>query len=718
MRWDVSRSLLFSFLAAASAVSDTAIAAAQTPAVLPEIVVDSRGTFADGSSQKSGGFLVDKPTVGPFRGEDQNDIPFSVNSVPQRVILDQQARTRADVLRNDPSTYENAPASQFGYSNFLIRGFDASDSQSNRVDGLPFTSQASELLYAYERVDIYKGVNGLLYGFSNPGGIVNYVSKKPLPVALTDVSLNYISPTWFGGTADVSRRFGEGDQLGVRVNLAGHAGDLGIRGQKNRDELAALALDWRFTPASRVWFNSSISRNDYEGLQPNFALGSFAVPKAPDGSFLHGLPFSRHIGTQESIEGGVEGDFTPWLSGHVTAGEVAGYRDVRYNGGTLVDNLGNYTLAINPHNLWHLTDYSAEAILSPHVEAGVFKEKLDIGATFNRETYVVNSIQSSQTIGTFNFASSPIAYDPQAIGTPAFVASSVSDFNNYLVRNTLDVTRYVTVIGGIAHATYTNSSSANATGLHQEKNTPSGAVIVKPTEALSVYASYIQGLQAGSTAAQTFGAGTVTNAFMVLSPFLSTQYEAGIKYNYSNALQLNAAIFQISRQNAIYTANDAAGTSYTFSADGQQRNRGVEVTAVGQVVAGTRVFSGFAYIDPRIQASQGGLYDGEDAIGTPRLRGNLYLEQDVPFVKGLTLLGGVFYTGRTFADSLNTKVVPDYVTGDIGVKYTTLLNNANPATFRVYVQNVTGVNYFSTLLFGQLEIGDPRTYKVDVSVRF
>ena len=687
-------------------------------AAVPPAAV-ARGFSGDGATPQSGGYLVTAPSFGPFGNAPQQDVPFSVTSIPQAIIQDQQARTTADVLRNDPSVYQSIPSNQSGYSNFSIRGFDASDAQSNRVDGLPFSTQGTELIYGYERVDIFKGTSGLLYGFANPGGVVNYVTKKPLSAPLTDLSFNYISPTWFGGTADISRRFGEMEQFGVRANFAAHEGDVGVNGQKNTDVFGALAFDWRFTPTSRAWVNMSYGKDRYDGIQPNFLLGNFGVPSTPSTSHFYGQPYSFHQGQNETITGGFEGDITPWLSGHATAGAAAVYRDVRYQGATLLDNFGDYQLRVNPHNMFHITDTSAEAVLTPHVEAGIFKNKLDIGATFNREDIISYNVQGLGQIGPQNFNNTFFAPDPVTAYNTGAAAFSSTRLNNYTARDTLDVTRYLTLMGGVAYSTVDQFVSSSAFGANQQKVTPSAAIILKPTDKLSFYGSYIQGLQAGAQAALNFAGFAVTNANQFLQPFLSTQYEAGIKYDVNDALQLNSAVFQVTNPNALYVANNAAGTSYTFTQNGIQRNQGIEFTAIGRLYEGLRIFSGATYIDPRILNSQGATLNGFDAIGVPRVRGNIFLEYDIAAVRGLTLMGGAFYTGRSFVNSLNTAAgtVPGYVTADLGAKYTTNIAG-NLTTIRLYVKNFTGKNYWLAEGSSTLALGDPRTFRLDVSMKF
>src|SRR5207247_209668 len=72
-----------------------------------------------------------------------------------------------------------------GYSEqFSIRGFNLDNASSYRKDGFAIPADAQIPLENKERIEILKGLAGLQAGVAAPGGIVNYVTKRPTAAPL------------------------------------------------------------------------------------------------------------------------------------------------------------------------------------------------------------------------------------------------------------------------------------------------------------------------------------------------------------------------------------------------------------------------------------------------------------------------------------------------------------------------------------------------------
>lgn len=97
--------------------------------------------------------------------------PMSVKVVSQQVMKDQQVITVDQALRN----VSGAVAGAGGTGTFFLRGFGNSNIYR---DGFLNNSQWShtEDLTNVERVEVLKGPGSLLYGRSQPGGLVNFVT--------------------------------------------------------------------------------------------------------------------------------------------------------------------------------------------------------------------------------------------------------------------------------------------------------------------------------------------------------------------------------------------------------------------------------------------------------------------------------------------------------------------------------------------------------------
>ncbi len=104
----------------------------------------------------------------------------------------------------------------------------------------------SSSLIGVERVEVLRGPNALLNGmapYGSVGGSINLVPKRAGADPLNRFTVSYIGDSQFGAHADLSRRYGESQEWGVRLNVAGSSGDLPMDGAKEDLGAVALGLD-------------------------------------------------------------------------------------------------------------------------------------------------------------------------------------------------------------------------------------------------------------------------------------------------------------------------------------------------------------------------------------------------------------------------------------------------------------------------------------------
>ena len=96
-----------------------------------------------------------------------------ITTINADLIKDQGARDAQDIYRNI------AGVSTFSYAGVTARGFRQEGIFYDGLRGDPYVGFNVPQLYNIERVDFLKGPAGMLYGAGAPGGIFNYVTKKP-----------------------------------------------------------------------------------------------------------------------------------------------------------------------------------------------------------------------------------------------------------------------------------------------------------------------------------------------------------------------------------------------------------------------------------------------------------------------------------------------------------------------------------------------------------
>lgn len=104
------------------------------------------------------------------------DIPQAVNVVPQQVLEDQAARTLDEALYNVSGITQ---ANTLGGTQDAVmkRGFGDNRDGSILRDGMR-SIQAHNVTPTTERVEVLKGPASMLYGWGEPGGMINIISKS------------------------------------------------------------------------------------------------------------------------------------------------------------------------------------------------------------------------------------------------------------------------------------------------------------------------------------------------------------------------------------------------------------------------------------------------------------------------------------------------------------------------------------------------------------
>jgi len=250
-----------------------------------------------------------------------------------------------------------------------------------------------------------------------------------------------------------------------------------------------------------------------------------------------------------------------------------------------------------------------------------------------------------------------------------------------------------------------------ATAYDEEKVSPSGGILYKVTDQLSLYANYMEGLSQGKIAPST-----AINEDQIFPPFISRQVEVGAKYDLGN-LALTASAFRI-RQPA-YETN---ASTRVFGPNGKRENKGVELSVFGEPLKGFRLLGGVMYIDSELTGTNGGTFDGNRAPATPEYNVNLGAEWDVPSLSGLTLTARGIHSSSQYLDQANSKQIDGWQRFDAGARYAFKVDGKD-ITLRASVENLLDERYWASAGASDdseagLTLSTPRTYLLSASVGF
>ncbi|HCF29076.1 MAG TPA: TonB-dependent siderophore receptor, partial [Cyanobacteria bacterium UBA11049] len=172
------------------------------------------------TGQQEDGYLVPEASTATRTDTPLRDIPQSIQIVPQQVLEDQNADRLRDALRNVSGVFVG---NTFGGTNdnFNIRGFaDATILRDGFKESFTESGLSLRDLADVEQIEVLKGPASVLYGYVEPGGAINLVTKQPLDDPFYNVDLSIGSYGFYRPSIDFSGPLTPDKALRYRLNLA------------------------------------------------------------------------------------------------------------------------------------------------------------------------------------------------------------------------------------------------------------------------------------------------------------------------------------------------------------------------------------------------------------------------------------------------------------------------------------------------------------------
>ncbi|KQQ97122.1 TonB-dependent siderophore receptor [Massilia sp. Leaf139] len=714
-------------LVAAQANAQTTAPETPEQPIQTVVVTASADASAQGLPKDyAGGQVARGGRLGLLGNVDFMDAPFNTTNFTHALIQDQQARSVADVVQNDPSV---RVARGFGnYQElYVIRGFavNSDDLAYNGLYGLlPRQFVASELL---ERVEVFRGansfVNGAAPGNGGIGGMINLLPKRAPNKPLNQVTLGVESGGQAYAAADVARRFGPEGRAGLRINAVRRDGETAIEGEERELGVFSIGADYRgrdFRVSADAGYQNHKLMNARPSVTVNAGLPIIAAPDA-DSNWAQPWTESKErdvFGTlraEVDLPGGAvawaalgarKGNESNVLSSATVTALDGGAVMTRFDN-VRVDRVRTGEIGARTELRTGLVKHNVAATVSANYNEQYNAYAMSDFAGFATNIYrPIVSAAPSNTFFTGGNLANPVRIQ-RTILSSAAIADTLA-FADDKVLLTL----------GLRHQRIRDAAFAYGTGAptpdyDSTANTPVIGLVYKPIPGLSLYANYIEALQKGVVASNGGFGPRLNNQGAVFAPYVSRQKEVGVKVD-AGKFGASAALFTTG-QPQTYVSNN------TFGLFGEQRNRGLELSVFGMPAKGLRLLGGATLLETQQRRTNGGLTDGREAIGVPEIQLNLGADWDVPGVPGLALNARAVHTGTQFADAANLQKLPSWNRLDIGATWATRLLERD-VTLRARIDNVADKNYWASSggypNFGYLVAGAPRTITVSGSVDF
>lgn len=630
------------------------------------------------------------------------ETPFTVNIVP-RELLDLRSVSNIGQATETISGVQRTMGFS-GNQRFRIRGFQAI---STLRDGFRQSMSQPEIdLQAVESIEVLKGPASALYGRFEPGGVINFVSKRPQEQFAASAALTVGSDDHARVGVDVTGPLdGEGKLL-ARINFAHEDSDSYRDGIDNRQTFIAPTLEWR--PDANT---SLLARLEYLKRDAAFDRGLGNSPL-----FLQ-VPIGRNYGEdfmrvrKEQLVGALEfnrllsADWrlrvgAYWSDVDVPEEEFFNYGFPTLSGTTVNRNFVSYRETQK--------DSTLQAELYGRWVTGPVQHRLMFGAerSVDRLAYLDGRISYGNPIDL---------YDPQPTGRPddyLDVGDSRYEFETtaLYLQDEMSWNRWRLLLGGRYERTETLSFYTGgvdpAVTRRDTPFSPRAGLTFMVTPDLSLYASWARSFRNEADAG-------LLESGLTPKPTRGEQVEVGIKsILLDGRMEATLAAFDLRKTDAVVA--DPVDWNLVIQA-GELRSRGVEAEVSMRPVDAWTLVASYAHTDATIHEDTDTFIVGNRLAGVPRHHASLWTSWAFDgTLSGLTVGGGIFHASEQAGTTANTLFLPGYTRLDLNARYAF----GNGIDLLLNVDNVTDKRYYITGGFAQIYPQPPRSVRLTLTKRW
>jgi iron complex outermembrane recepter protein len=620
------------------------------------------------TGEQDEGYVVDNATTATRTDTPIQDVPQSIQVVPQQVIEDQRAITVNDALRNVSGVAVGESSLQFSNS-ILLRGFESFNSYF--IDGVRNArggvSTQLETVNV-ERIEVLKGPASVLYGQADPGGVINFVTELPLSEPYYAIEPTIGNFDFYRPTLDFSGPLNADRTVLYRLNAAYESAGTFVDDLDYERLFIAPTLSVQLGENTSLIFEGSYQNNPrprYVGLP---AVGTVVTNPLGD------VPRSRNLGDPDVDDVNWSITNLGYRLEHNFSDNLTLRNTFRAEFAEIIESDAIFLTGLEPDNRTvnrflsrsegDTQNYTLQTDLVGTIQTGIVKQELLLGLELRRLTQEFEVLGASlpsidlfdpdSELPSLQFEENYNAFQENGyVGVYAQDLISIGENLHILLGGRFDWVdqRYEGRLEG--ETTLVQGDTAFS---------PRAGIVYQPIPPVSLYASYSQSFFPEGD----FGSRNADNT--PFEPTTGEQFEVGVKTDFLDGrLSATLAAYQVTRQNIVTDDPDRPGFSIQL---GERRSRGIEFDVIGEILPGWNLIANYAYTDAEITEDNGG-FEGNQPNNVPEHSGSFWTTYEIQNgdLQGLGFGAGIFVVGDRQGDLANTFELPSYVRTDAALFY-------------------------------------------------
>ena len=602
------------------------------------------------------------------------DLPISIDTFTEEFIKDLQPHDLLDIVQFAPGVSSASGDFAGGNNgNYNIRGFASGNPLRNGFKGPNVVDPVT-----ISRVEVVRGPSSLLYGQLPPGGLVNYITKRPLDKQETTVTQRFGSYDFYRTELDTTGPIGGGSDLYYRFNGAYEHGQQYYSPSESSSKVFAPVVQWRTAKSTLTLDYQYFHRNE---TPPVFMAPFFVTPGFQYEEKVPGLPKDFNaLGNQDYRTSDTRAFVADWqfkvsdwdfrADYSLARQEIAHFLTATL---FIFDTQRSHPFLNRTASLQDIasTDQTGqfEALRDFKFNGGSWKLLLGYQVNRRNEYFNNRAIPSAIAPPAWDLLN-PATWDRSvrfdlsqlsAINDPAMVTTDNEGF--YVVNQVSLLNDRLLLLGGARRSTVKsttlNQKTNTITGVsvNQSETSPQVGVTVKLTPAIAAFASY-------SESFVPTGGAKVVNGVTVgaFDPTVGKGFDVGFKADFLDGrLSSSLAYFQL--ENTGIVNNVVTGTDpitglpvFTTFQSGVQASKGVELSGVYAPNDSWQILYSYSYLDAYVKTNRSNLaQQGFQLSNTAHQYFDVWTKYSFQQteLKGLYLAGGLNYMGKRLVDLSN-----------------------------------------------------------------
>ncbi|ARR51692.1 TonB-dependent receptor (plasmid) [Photobacterium damselae subsp. damselae] len=651
------------------------------------------------------------------------ETPRQINTIDKKLLDDLQATSLEKALQNDPSTIKTHESD--GHENFYIRGFQLTTNEGYLRNGERKYSLIQEPVEMYERIEILKGSQGLLYGMNGHGGVVNMVTKTPKATSETSLSQDIGSNNFYRSVVDTTGAINNDARYRVIASKQTkdnwrHYKD-GTHPKTERD-LIAIMLDYDLSDSTML--SLSFDHKTQKGHQDSGAYFDDNGNIIGNRDLILDMPWAVNDKKEDSY--GIK--LTHMINDNWEASASYHYLDMANTAKTSSIRLnkdsaktGDYTYTTGQRNNSYDVHTAMVNVNGEFDTAGINHQML-IGANLVDHTYHRSSRWGGKKSDASIDPTKPTqGFNPDNMGKPSSNDYPRQTYGLY-VQDLITLNDNWQILAGLRydqfHQNRTTNDKKDGTGHNRVYRNviPNASLMFHPNQDSTIYATYSQSFEPKSPIDSERDA----NDGMERDPELGHLYELGYKQEFmDNRAIFETSLFQITKENISVTSkySDPNNPNITKITEqgGKEIHTGIDAALTGRITDKLTVKAGAQYMKAEYKGQP--KHDGKVPADIPRFTANSWANYEL--TDRIDLNAGIYYVGSRYGnDDNNQKKKAGYTLVDTGAIYRMPLENDKELSFRFKVNNLLNAEYETSGDYTGMGIGQGRNYMLSAQYKF